>query len=157
MKRSNVILLLATLTLVTFVSTALSQAPKAWTARKHRALQKTTKGLNLTADQKAKMADLRLAHQKAMLPLQTELQGKLAELRLLKTEANPDLNKIDRLIEESEKIRTRIQKAKVRHQLEVRKILTPEQQKIWDSRTLQAPGHRRMMMGRKFRGAQTRL
>ncbi len=105
-------------------------------------------GLNLTEEQKAKMADLRLALQKELLPLRTELQGKTAELQLLKTESAPNLNKIDQVIDQIEKIRSKIQKARVRHQMAIRNILTPEQQKLWDSRMLNQAGHR--MMGRKF-------
>jgi Spy/CpxP family protein refolding chaperone len=105
--------------------------------------------IQLSKSGKSKMADLRLAFQKEILPYRTELQGKMAELRLLETEANPNINRIDQAIEQAEKIRMKIQKARARHQLEVRKILTPEQQKLWDSRTLQGRGQR--MMGRKFR------
>jgi Spy/CpxP family protein refolding chaperone len=156
MKRSNPILIIPTLLLVALISTASAQPRKGLAARKSSAKQKMDKGLNLTEDQKTKMTDLRLANQKQMLPLQTELQGKMAELLLLKTEAHPDINKIDRLIEQSEKIRTKIQKAKARHQLEIRKILTPEQQKLWDSRALMGSGQN-MMMGKRFRGAQARF
>ncbi|MDZ7263889.1 MAG: Spy/CpxP family protein refolding chaperone [candidate division KSB1 bacterium] len=96
--------------------------------------------LNLTDDQKTKLEDLRLAHQKEMLPLRTELQSKMASLRLLQTEEKPDLKKIDQLIDDTQVIRSKMQKARVRHHLEIRKLLTPEQQKKFDSRMLMAPG-----------------
>lgn len=105
-------------------------------------------GLNLTEKQQAKMAELRLALQKELLPLRTELQGKTAELQLLKTEASPNFNKIDQVIDQIEKIRSKIQKARTRHQMSIRNILTPEQQKLWDSRMLRQAGHRRMMAGK---------
>lgn len=155
MKRSHSILILTTFILIAVISTAPAQVRKEFVARKNVAKQKTDKGLNLSDEQKSKMIDLRLAHQKEMLPLQTELQGKMAELRLLKTEDNPNLNKIDQLIEGAEKIRTKIQKARVRHQLEIRKILTPQQQKLWDSRALKGPGQK--MIGKRFKGAQARF
>lgn len=152
MKRFNSsFLLLTAFLLVAFVSILSAQAPRRFADKPRFPHQAMEQRLNLTEEQKNKMADLRLAHQKEILPLRTELQGKRADLRLLKTEANPNLNKIDQVIEQIEKIRTKMQKARVRHQLEIRKILTPEQQKLWDSRTLQERGHR--MMGRKFRGA----
>ena len=155
MKRSNSILMVIAFLLFALIATTFAQDRKEFAARKNIAKPKINKGLNLSEDQKAKMTDLRLAHQKEMLPLQTELQGKMAELRLLKIEANPDLTKIDQLIEGAEKIRTKIQKAKVRHQVEIRKNLTPEQQKIWDSRSLKRPGQR--VMGRRFKGAPARF
>ena len=153
MKRLNLIfILLTTFLTFTMLSTSSAQPRKGFGARQniqnHRAMAQR---LNLTDEQKSKMADLRLVFQKEILPYRTELQGKRAELRLLETEANPNLNRIDQTIEQAEKIQTKIQKARVRHQLEVRKILTPEQQRLWDSRTLQGRGQR--MMGRKFREA----
>jgi Spy/CpxP family protein refolding chaperone len=151
MKRLNLILVLLTTFLTfTMLSNLSAQPRKGFGARQniqnHRMM---AQGLNLTDEQESKIADLRLAFQKEILPYRTELQGKRAELRLLETEANPNLNRIDQTIEQAEKIRTKIQKARARHQLEIRKILTPEQQKLWDSRTLQGRGQR--MMGRKFR------
>lgn len=103
--------------------------------------------LKLTDDQKAKLEDLQLEHQKAMLPLRTELQSKMASLRLLQTEEKPDLKKIDQLIDDTQTLRSKMQKARVRHHLEIRKILTPEQQKKFDSRLLMAPGKRGMAGG----------
>jgi Spy/CpxP family protein refolding chaperone len=152
MKRFTLTLLLLTAFLsVTLVSTLSAQPHRGLAAMSRGHHEMMAKGLNLSDEQKSKMADLRLAFQKEILPLRTELQGKITEIRLLKTEDQPNINKIDQAIEQAEKIRTKIQKARVRHQLEVRKILTPEQQKLWDSRTLQGRGQR--MMGRKFREA----
>ncbi|UCE08207.1 MAG: periplasmic heavy metal sensor, partial [bacterium] len=131
MKRSISVLLLGAFLVMALVPMLSAQSRKGIATKKKMPRQKICKGLNLTDEQKSKIADLRLAHQKEILPLQTELQGKMAELSLLKTEDKADLKKIDQLIEQAEKTRTKIQKAKVRHQLEVRKILTPEQQKIW--------------------------
>ncbi len=137
-------LLLIAFLSITFVSTLSAQAHRGFANKLRIHQQMRDDGLNLTDEQKSKMADLRLAFQKEILPLRTELQGKMSEIRLLKTEDQPNINKIDNLIEQAEKIRTKIQKSQARHQIEVRKILTPEQQKLWDSRTLREPGHRRM-------------
>jgi Spy/CpxP family protein refolding chaperone len=155
MKRSMSILLLTTFFVIALVLVLYAQPRKGITAKKDVVQQKMFKGLNLTDEQKSKITDFRLALQKQTLPLQTELRARMTDLRLLKTEDKPNLNKIDQLIEQSEKIRTEIQKAKVRHQLEIRKILTLEQQKIWDSRTLKGPGQR--LMGKRFKGARARL
>ena len=114
--------------------------------------QRMCAGMDLTDDQEAKMADLKLAHQKEMLPLQTELQGKMAEVQLLQTEDKPDLKKIDQLIEATQTIRTKMQKAMVRHHLDIRAILTPEQKRQFDSRMLKGPGPKRGMMGHDCTG-----
>ena len=106
--------------------------------------------LKLTEKQDVQMMDLRLEHQKQILPLRTELQGKMAELKLLRIEENPNLKKIDSKIDEISKLRSKVQKTNVRHQLEVRKLLTPEQQKIFDSRALSGQGHR--AHGKGFHG-----
>lgn len=105
----------------------------------HPGMQGWDKGMDLTDEQQSKFADLRLKLQKELLPLRTELQSKMAEIHLMKTENAPSLNKIDKLIEAAQDIRSKMTKATVRHQLEVRKILNPEQQKIFDSRMLQMP------------------
>ncbi len=150
MKRSISVFLLSALLVFAVVQMSFTQPNKSILADKKMKFQhKMDKGLNLTDEQKTKISDLKLTLQKDILPLKTELQSKMAELRLLKTENNPDLKKIDQSIEESQKIRTKIQKATVRHQLEIRKLLTPEQQKIWDSRTLK--GRRERSMGRGFK------
>jgi Spy/CpxP family protein refolding chaperone len=102
-------------------------------------MQGWCKGMDLTDEQQSKMTDLRLKLQKELLPLRTELQSKVAEIQLMKTENAPSLNKIDKLIDDAQEVRAKMAKAKVRHQLEVRKLLTLEQQKMFDSRMLQMP------------------
>jgi len=150
MKQAKPILwLLATFLLVAFVVPTSAQVERGFAGKPRYPNQAMIKRLNLTEDQKSKMAELRLAHQKEILPLRTDLQAKMADLRLLKTEANPNLNRIDQAIEQAEKIRTKLQKGRIRYQLAIRKTLTNEQQKLWDSRILQGPGKR--MMDRKFR------
>ncbi len=116
-------------------------------------MQGWCKNMDLSDEQQSKMTDLRLKLQKELLPLRTELQGKVAEIHLMKTESNPSLNKIDKLIDEALELRAKMAKARVRHQLEVRKLLTPEQQKIFDSRMLQMPERKwkgRGMQGPRF-------
>ncbi|OQX86750.1 hypothetical protein B6D60_05520 [candidate division KSB1 bacterium 4484_87] len=97
-------------------------------------------GLNLTAEQQQKVADLRLQHQKDTLPLQTELQNKKAELKLMMVEDMPNMKKIDRKIDEISRIQADLKKLHVKHHFEMRRILTPEQRKIFDSHSLMAGG-----------------
>jgi len=143
MKRLVLISLLAVLLGLAFVSISTAQMPQPEVMKKQAMMhRKMHQGLNLTEEQQNKIAELRLQFQKTLLPLQTEMRGKMAELHLLQTEANPNLKKMDQLIDQIGKIRTKIQKEKIRHQVKVRKLLTPEQQVKWDSRMLQGPGPR---------------
>ena len=107
--------------------------------------------LGLSDEQKNQIADLRLKLQKEILPLRAEIQSKMAELKILQTEANANLKKIDGKIDEISKIKARIQKARIRHRLEVRKLLTPEQQKIFDTQSLMGKRHGHKGMGQGFR------
>jgi len=155
MKRSILILLLSAFFIVALVPMVLAQHHKdLMVEKKIKQDNKLFKVLNLTDEQKTQISDLKLVHQKEMLPLRTELQGKMVELQLFKTEDKPDLKKIDNLIEEVEKIRAKMQKSRVRHQLEIRNILTPEQKRIFDSRTLQGPAKRfkKGIFGRELPG-----
>ena len=153
MKRSISIFVTGAFLMLILVPTLSAQSHKSRVAGKKVMLkQKQTMGLNLTDDQKAKMSDLKLALQKKLLPLKSDLQGKVTDLQLLKTENSPNLNRIDKLIDDIGKLRIKIQKEQVRHQLEVRKILTPEQRKRWDYRALGGPGKR--LMKKNCRGRQ---
>ena len=50
--------------------------------------------LNLTAEQSEKIRAMREAHQRDIIPIQTELFSKRAELRLLWMQTSPDAEKI---------------------------------------------------------------
>ena len=140
MKRILTIVIASILLSVILIPTISAQPCKGLRNEAHPpGMQGCCKGMDFTDDQQAKIADLRLKLQKEMLPLRTELQSKVAEIQLMKTENAPSLNKIDKLIDDAQEVRAKMAKAKVRHQLEVRKLLTPEQQKKFDSRMLQTP------------------
>ena len=151
MKRLNLIFILCFTVLFSLNSISNAQGHRRGFHKGNR-MQQTCQMeclLNLTEDQKSQMATLRLDLQKKILPLRTDIQGKMTEIRLLKAESNPGLKKIDKLIEEKGKIRTEIQKLRTRHQLDVKKLLTPEQQKIYDNRMLNNHKHRSFRGHRK--------
>ncbi len=83
---------------------------------------------NLTADQTAKMAKLKLEHQKAMVPLQAALKTKRIELRQLMLE-KADQKKLDAKIDEIAKASADIQKSCLAHKTAVSGLLTDEQKK----------------------------
>ncbi|NOZ62398.1 MAG: periplasmic heavy metal sensor [Calditrichaeota bacterium] len=111
---------------------------------KHQMMMKKTRhcgglaALNLTAEQQQKVADLRLQHQKDVLPLQTDLRNKQAELKLMMVEEQPNMKRIDKKIDEIGKIKAELKKLQVQHRFAVRQILTPEQRKMFDTHSLMA-------------------
>jgi len=84
--------------------------------------------LNLTAEQKAKIDDLRLSYLKETKSLQDKMQSKRGDLRLLWLEKNPDQEKIAATQKEIRSLRDQLQDKRTAYRLEVNKVLTPEQQ-----------------------------
>ncbi len=89
--------------------------------------------LGLTEEQSTKIETLKLAHQKALLPLRNELNEKRARLRTLSTVDKPDTKAIDQLIDEMGVLEVKLQKERVHHQLAVRNELTEEQRLKFDT------------------------
>lgn len=84
--------------------------------------------LNLTAEQVQKMQALREAFWKEIAPVQSELVSKRLELRSLWLQPNPDRDKILAKQKEINALREKVQEKAIKHRLEMRQILTPEQQ-----------------------------
>lgn len=151
MKRILAVVMASALLSAIFIPTISAQPRQGMRHGMHPPeMQGRCTGMDLTDEQQSKMADLRLKLQKELLPLRTELQSKVAEIHLMKTENTPSLNKIDKLIDDAQELRAKMAKVRVRHQLDVRKLLTPEQQKIFDSRMLRMP--ERKWHGRGIQG-----
>ncbi len=85
-------------------------------------------GLNLTPEQSQKMQALQEGFLKETLPLRNELQIKQLELRTLWAQTNPDQAKILAKQKEINALRGQLQEKGTQNRLEMRKILTPEQQ-----------------------------
>jgi Spy/CpxP family protein refolding chaperone len=85
-------------------------------------------GLNLTAEQNQKIQAMRESFFKETLPLRNEMQTKQLELRTLWAQTNPDQDKILAKQKEINALRAQLQEKGTRHRLEMRKVLTPEQQ-----------------------------
>jgi periplasmic protein CpxP/Spy len=84
--------------------------------------------LNLNDEQVAKIQALRETHLKAIAPLQDDLFSIRNELRLLWTQPNPDADQITDKQKEMDAYRIQLREKVTQHMLEVRKLLTPEQQ-----------------------------
>jgi len=90
----------------------------------------------LTAEQQGKMQDLRLAHQKEMLPLHTQLQKLQADLKLEITADKVNESKLKSMQGEISKLTSDLAGKRFAHMRTVRDILTPEQKKKFDERIL---------------------
>jgi len=114
------------------------------------------KMLKLSDEQRQKMMDLRLQLQKDLLPLRNKLQSLQTELKLQIASDNPNQGKIDDLIDQMASIRKEIQKKRVRHQLSIRKMLTPEQRKLFDQRVLSPRHHKMQKMMKRMHASRSK-
>jgi Spy/CpxP family protein refolding chaperone len=83
--------------------------------------------LNLTAEQKTKLTELKDARFKEIKPLQEQMFTKRDDLRKLWLEPNPDQAKITAAQKEMRTIRDQMQDKMTAFRLESLKVLTPEQ------------------------------
>ena len=84
--------------------------------------------LNLTAEQIKEMQDLRTSHFSETSTLREALFSRNAELRSLWAQKDPSQTEILKKQKEINDLRTQLQEMAVKHQLQARGILTPEQQ-----------------------------
>ena len=84
--------------------------------------------LNLTLEQVEKMKALRKSFFEQTLPLRNELMSKKFELKALWVQTNPDEGKILAKQKEINDLRAQLGEKVTKNRLEMRKILTPEQQ-----------------------------
>ncbi|HET6489657.1 MAG TPA: Spy/CpxP family protein refolding chaperone [Syntrophales bacterium] len=87
-------------------------------------------GLNLTAEQKTKITDLRTAYLKDIKPLQDKMHSKAGDLRLLWLEKTPDEAKIRATEKEVRALRDQIHDKSTDYRWASYKVLTPEQQAL---------------------------
>lgn len=87
----------------------------------------------LTESQKNDIKDIYFKAQKEILPLNNEIGEKEAKLRTLITVDNPDINEINKYIDEIGDIRTKIKKIEINAHLSVRKLLNDEQKLMFDT------------------------
>jgi len=89
------------------------------------------KQLNLSPEQQEKRQNLCIDFQKEMLTLRTAVQIKMLDLKKLVLEKT-ETNAINGAIDAIAKARAEIQKKAFAHHLEIGKLLTDEQKKIFD-------------------------
>jgi len=83
--------------------------------------------LNLSAEQTAKIRELREAQWNDIRPLQEKMFSKRGELRSLWLQKNPDENRITAVNKEIRSLRDQMQDKMLSYRLAIFKILTPEQ------------------------------
>jgi Spy/CpxP family protein refolding chaperone len=91
---------------------------------------------NLTDEQRTKIQDLRLAHQKEMIPLRSDLQKLHANMKLELTADKFNESKVKSIQGDISKAMNEIASKMILHQRAVRDLLTPEQRKHFDTRIL---------------------
>ncbi len=84
--------------------------------------------LDLTPDQKARLEEFRKARQEEREAFLDQMEKFRAELRELREDPQVNEKKIDALIDETFKLRAGHLKSSFKHQAEVKKVFTPEQQ-----------------------------
>ena len=83
---------------------------------------------NLTAEQSTQIQALQKAHLDEIAPLQQDLLNKKTELRSLWLNPTPDQAKITALQKETLNLQSKLAEKGTNLRLEIRKVLTPEQQ-----------------------------
>lgn len=83
--------------------------------------------LNLTAEQTAKVRELREAQWQDIRPLQEKMFSKRGEMKSLWLQKNPDENKITAVHKEIRSLRDQMQDKMLSYRLAIFNILTPEQ------------------------------
>ncbi len=91
---------------------------------------------DLTEDQKQKMEKLRIKFHKETLQIKNELNEKSARLKTLMSAEKVNMDDINKTVEETGAIKTRLMKAKVAHKQEVRKLLNEKQRLMFDSKMM---------------------
>jgi Spy/CpxP family protein refolding chaperone len=87
-------------------------------------------GLNLTAEQKTKITEIRANHLRDLKPFQDKLRSKRADLKLLWLEKKPDEAKIRAAEKEVRALGNQIDDRKTDYRWTVYKVLTPKQQEL---------------------------
>lgn len=85
------------------------------------------KELGLSKEQSQKLENLGFDHEKEVAELRHQVHMKKMDLRREMEKDSPDAAALDRLVEESGALQVRLQKARIHHMLEARKVFTPEQ------------------------------
>ena len=87
--------------------------------------------LNLTDEQKTKIEDARISHQKQMIDLRANLEKKLLVLKELRMKDNLDRNAVIAAVKDINQAKDDIAIARANNLMDIYEILTPAQRKTW--------------------------
>jgi Spy/CpxP family protein refolding chaperone len=110
-------------------------------------------GTNLTEEQRTKMSDLRVKFLKESEPVRADLEKQQSALRLEMTAEKFNESRVKSIQGEIVKLQNDLGWKRISHQRAVRDLLTPEQQKQFDTRILSGgPGLRANQRGSMHQG-----
>jgi len=133
MKREKVILIAAVILLLTAGNMFAQRGPAQWQDPPQGS--RMLMGIpDLTEEQLDQIKDLQITHLKDIRPMKNDIKINNAILEALQTEDEPDMGKINELIEENGKLFTEIRKKQVSHKMEIRNLLTDDQKVFFDNK-----------------------
>jgi len=106
-------------------------------------------GLELTDDQEAKLAEMRVKNQIEMVDLKAQIKKLNLKIKQELMKDNPSKKEILALVDKINSIKARMAEKRVEHLFAMKGILTPEQ---WHKVALRFPAFHRGGMGRKCAG-----
>ncbi len=108
----------------------------------------------LTQEQETKIKAIRTKRLNEATTHRAQMDELRAQKRTLRLAANPDMNEIEKVIDQMAGLRAEHMKASETHHQSIREILTPEQRTFFDSRTANRPRfeQRNMRRGQATRG-----
>ena len=95
----------------------------------------------LTDEQRAKLAKVKLDYMKAKAPIKAKMKAVKVDLAILVTTDKPDMNAINNKIDELTKLKNDKMKEKYKYIAAKRKVLTAEQQVLFDMRVIKKAIH----------------
>lgn len=94
-------------------------------------LRECVEELNLTDAQQTQIEKLRLEHEKKVVQQRARLQEARIEMRSQMRSEKPERAALEKAARAMTDARSQMEMARLDHWLEVRALLTPEQQKLW--------------------------
>jgi len=131
MKKKIIIITTGLIIVSLLLTIGLAQKPR-WGKAKWQRAGMLAKLPDLTEEQQNKIEELRLNFQKEMSPERIKVSKLRLELKELLIADKPDLGKINSQLEDINKQRLKMEKARIKHRLEVRELLTEKQRLIFD-------------------------
>lgn len=98
--------------------------------------------LNLTEEQKDKIEQLGIEHQKAMIDLRADMQKKRLAMKELMQKGNYTRADYLSMVNEMSAARDKIAAAVANHRMDVYELLNDQQKKIFNDRPMMMGGHR---------------